>query len=400
MADCKKYNGSTWEHSLRKLGTDTDTITTLPADVYADGNNATVGVKGNMSQSGTPTSDNPIQPQECGERTGNLFASVWEQGSINGTTGQNEVAGTLVRTKDYIPIKPNTAYSFERDIANGYMNVRLYRADKSYIGAGTTSTLRLISGTSPGNPMGNNLSLCCFKVIDSEAAYIRFNDSSNNTATKWLMVEGEYTWQTMPDYEPYGIKIPISSASTTTNVYLGEVQTTRKIKKLVLTGEETISGDIGYNRFFFTIQDMRSEGVRLTKLYCTHYQNISDGRPIANIPNNSIYTGGGADSQKVFIKTTDYTTVSGFKSYLAAQYTAGTPVCVWYVLANETTGIVNEPLRKIGDYADTVSGITVPTITGKDTFDVNTTLKPSSVSLNYTGWHDTQCKEYDGSQWV
>lgn len=59
MADSKKYNGSTWEHSLRKLGTSTDTITTLPVDIYADGNNATVGLVGNMSQTGTGTASYP-----------------------------------------------------------------------------------------------------------------------------------------------------------------------------------------------------------------------------------------------------------------------------------------------------------------------------------------------------
>ena len=60
---------------------------------------------------------------------------------------------------------------------------------------------------------------------------------------------------------------------------------------------------------------------------------------------------------------------------------------------------LNEPIRKIGDYADTVSGITIPTITGKDTFDVETTLKPSEVELTYTGWHDANVKESDGSDW-
>ncbi len=59
MADSKKYNGSTWEHSLRKLTTATDTLTTLPVDVYADGNNATVGLKGNTVQSGTGTTTIP-----------------------------------------------------------------------------------------------------------------------------------------------------------------------------------------------------------------------------------------------------------------------------------------------------------------------------------------------------
>lgn len=54
---------------------------------------------------------------------------------------------------------------------------------------------------------------------------------------------------------------------------------------------------------------------------------------------------------------------------------------------------------KIGNYADTVSGITIPTITGKDSFDVLTTLKPSEVELTYTGWHDAGVKEWDGSEW-
>lgn len=46
------------------MGTDTDTITTLPADIYANDTTATVGLKGNMEQSGTPTPTTPIQPSE------------------------------------------------------------------------------------------------------------------------------------------------------------------------------------------------------------------------------------------------------------------------------------------------------------------------------------------------
>ena len=132
---------------------------------------------------------------------------------------------------------------------------------------------------------------------------------------------------------------------------------------------------------------MRSEGVRLTKLFCTHYQNISDGRPLANVPDNSIYTGGGTDGQIVFIKTTDYTTVADFKSYLASQYAAGTPVTVWYVLATDQTGIVNEPLMKIGEYADTLSmeqaNVEIPTARGTNTLDVLTDVKPSEIYIKY-----------------
>ena len=76
-------------------------------------------------------------------------------------------------------------------------------------------------------------------------------------------------------------------------------------------------------------------------------------------------------------------TVAGLKEYLAAQYAAGTPVTVWYVLAKPETAIVNEPIMKIGDYADTVSfaqaGVTIPTVNGENVLDVPTTVPPSEV---------------------
>ena len=180
-------------------------------------------------------------------------------------------------------------------------------------------------------------------------------------------------------------------------IYLGEVETTRKIKKYEFTGQESIVADLGYSRFSFTLNDSLIIGVRKTPAFCTHWQVIDDGRPIADVPNNALYSD--SANSRWFIKTTDYTTADDFKTYLQQQYAAGTPVCVWYVLSTEETAVVNEPLMKIGDYADEVSGITIPTITGADSFDVLTTLKPSEVSLSYTGWHDATVEEGDGSQW-
>lgn len=152
-------------------------------------------------------------------------------------------------------------------------------------------------------------------------------------------------------YSPY--------LNKTTPIYLGEVPTVRRIRKLVLTGEGEYVYDQSYTRFYFVISNMIGIGVRLTPLYCTHYQNISDGRPVGDVPNNSIYTGGGNDADKVFIKTTDYTSASDFKSYLTQQYQNGTPVTIWYILAEQETGIVNEPLAKIGNYADELTEISV-----------------------------------------
>ena len=84
-------------------------------------------------------------------------------------------------------------------------------------------------------------------------------------------------------------------------------------------------------------------------------------------------------------ETTGAAAITAFKSWLASQYAAGTPVTVWYVLAEPETGIVNEPLMKIGDYADTITmaqaGVTLPTVAGTNTLTVDTTVQPSSVSI-------------------
>jgi len=180
-------------------------------------------------------------------------------------------------------------------------------------------------------------------------------------------------------------KIPISSASTTTPVYLGEVETTRKIKKYEFTGQESIVADPSYSRFIFILNGSLIIGVRKTPAFCTHWQVIDDGRTIANVPNNALYSDSG--SSRWFVKTTDYTTAGDFKAYLAAQYAAGTPVTIWYVLATEETAVVNEPLIRIDDYADTLSkaqaGVEIPTASGSTTLDIDTTIKPSNVYIKY-----------------
>ena len=394
----KRVNGSWTDIPHYIHNTSTDTITTLPADLYADGNNATVGLKGNMYQASGVSPTTPIQPQECGERTGNLFSSNWEQGSINATTGNNQNSDIIVRTAGYIPITYNVLYSMKRDKASGYMNLRLYDANKNYIGVGANEYISVIVGTSATNPMGAGYSFCVFKFISEDVAYIRINDATNDLSTQYMMVEGEYTEQTMPSYEPYGYKIPILSANTTTPVYLGEVESTRKIKKLVLTGQENwqlsqASG--GRYRFVIDVTDAVNADTSNPYSICSHLPLGASG---ATYSTDDVYT---IASGKLYMRlTVDYNSIPTFKAYLSDQYAAGTPVCVWYVLATPQTAIVNEPIRKIGEYADTVSGITIPTIAGADTLSVDTTLQPSEVTVNYHGWHPVaDVHEADNGAW-
>lgn len=191
-------------------------------------------------------------------------------------------------------------------------------------------------------------------------------------------------------------KIPITVNGTEHPIYLGQVETTRRIKKLVLNGSEDIYV-ISDGVLYFTPQDTM---IKQSRLYCTHYAYYN--LPRDEIPVNSVTTRGGAGTSLWF--KTEYATAADFKSYLAAQYAAGTPVTVWYVLAEPETGIANEPLMKIGDYADTISmaqaEVTIPTSDGGNTITFGTSVQPSAMSATFKGWHAVQAaKQYDGSEW-
>lgn len=176
--------------------------------------------------------------------------------------------------------------------------------------------------------------------------------------------------------------IPITCAGQTVPVYLGQTQTVRRVRKMVLTGEE-----IGVNKRTspensYSISIDRNGWPASTTGYGISSHFVRNGT-VANLIDGEFYVGSTAFS----FRLNDCTDAAAFRTYLAAQYAAGTPVTVWYVLAEPETAIVNEPLAKIGDYADELSstdaGVTIPTARGQNTLTVDTDLQPSSVTIRY-----------------
>lgn len=177
--------------------------------------------------------------------------------------------------------------------------------------------------------------------------------------------------------------IPITSAGQTVPVNLGEVPTVRRVKKRVFNGAESWTVWVYQTAvlFYTPVTDGTGELV-----VSSHFGNRKTGSlPLAG---NIAYSG--ASNSNMFFRLLDdttITTVDGFKEWLAAQYAAETPVTVWYILAEPTTGIVNEPLAKIGGYADELSsadaGVTIPTVKGQNTLTVGTDLQPSEMTIVY-----------------
>lgn len=349
----KRVNGS-WTDTPHYIhNTSTDTITTLPADLYADGTDATVTIYGNMAQTSTPTPDNPIQPQECGERTGNL----WDE----------DYTG-ISNTITYKPIYVGDGnYTLSSSIPNGDGGVK-----NLFLLAGNVSS----GASSASNGVASNI----LRTVTAIDGYVTIAFRSSASGAPYSPANYDTmlnTGSTALPYEPYGYKIPILSNSQTTNVYLGEVQTTRNIIKKVLDGTETTwtSGTTqGRMAFYWKTGTQNPTGAYVI---CTHYKAEYIAREgVCFITSNNV----------AFIDS-NFQSIDDFKNFLADEYEAGHPVTVWYVNVTPMTRIVNEPIRKIGDYADTVSGIIIPTIAGANTLSVGTALQPSEVTVNYKGWH-------------
>lgn len=200
---------------------------------------------GNTEQNGTPTPENPIEPSECGERTVNLYninAKDINNGYVN--NAQLTQDGTVAtwgsaEVSEYIPINGDTAYTFNGIGSYNSPCYALYDENKQLIGAYRYNGANIIRFTSP-----------------SDARYFRFTHIK--IASMAMLVEGSYTSSTMPEYEPYGYKLPLTVNGVEYPIYLDDAQlakdeyvdsTTGKIyrrtKNLSPPEEEWVDGQIG-----------------------------------------------------------------------------------------------------------------------------------------------------------
>ena len=330
-------------------------------------------ISGNAVQDGTPTPDAPVDVVGCGVRTGNLFdAATLENGIYLAASGAKYGGVTNgVRAGTKINASPNTAYTLS---AQSSKRVSLRICEWSN-GTFTMQT--------PAYNISGNVSLTV--TTDAETTEIAFNIEGENGqyATNIMLNLGT----TALPYEPYGYKLPLTINGTESPIYLGEAQTTRRIKKLVLTGEENWLIDGGKAGCY----SAANENLGITAPIKAYAYQLSSHFVLANSYNTIYYNTGYfvVTTNRLIISYFAKSSVESFKSYLRQQYQNGTPVTVWYVLAGQETGIVNEPLMKIGNYADTITmaqaGVTIPTVSGTNVLDMSSPVKPSEVYIKGKG---------------
>ena len=191
-------------------------------------------ISGNMLQTGTPSPDSPIQPQETGERTGNLYpldASKLHVGRIENDGTIDYETGTLTIGPGSITYKANEAW---RGFYTDFIQVN----EKEKLTFSSTNSATVAWSCNCYDENDNFLGKVTAQSTASARTFtlltgtkkVRVSATSSDT-TYTILRPMLNTGSTPLPYEPYGYKILISSANTTTPVYLGEVETTRRVKK-------------------------------------------------------------------------------------------------------------------------------------------------------------------------
>lgn len=334
-------------------------------------------ILGNGSQQGTPTPSAPIQPEFVGVRTANLYDNnspsivrcYYSSDTNMFTLNQNNAFVTvgLEAGKRYF-VKGAKRYSASTTVrwctsssapANGVSVVRtgtFLQSDIFVLDANTTEKY-----------------LSIFLCGDSD--YNAYGSVTNAIAANGadLVVDNGY-------------KIPLTCGGETTPVYLGQTQTIRNVYKYQITGQETITKYTSYGaqNCFFVSTDKECHADTIPTL-ADRYITTDTLRSFIDTDNCVQIVGWVCRIHDG--RFNDVDGAGGIREYLQQQYQNGTPVTVWYVLATPETGIVNEPLCKIGTYADELSStnaeVTIPTTEGQNTLTVDTDLQPSEMTITY-----------------
>lgn len=308
-------------------------------------------ISGNMVQSGTPAPDNIIYPQECGDKTPNL--AEFRYGNIIYNTGEINYNDNRYFVSNYVKIDGNQYYK----TANA--TLCYYDDTYTFISGEYTNSKKYVAITPPEN-----------------AVYVVFGNPVQHTpewASEYLAV-----YKTNIDHViPYGYKFPITINNTTYSIYLNESlrkigdyadtinadsTVTRKIKKIVLTGDEswTPVGE-GNTRFFYTTLGSRATTeVTPSPLISSHFELASISSASADVGMRII----NGEQLRVRPKNAGSTTTAAFKQWLSEN----TP-SIWYVLNTSET--------------ERITAFQIPTASGNNTLDVDTTLPPSNLYIKY-----------------
>lgn len=122
----------------------------------------------------------------------NQWDEQWENGYLNDTTGAEIVANSTLRSKNYIPVLPNTTYTFDKTNSPSTYTWKAV--------CFSTNAINNVVGVYSGSFYGSNTF-----TTPSNCQYIRFYIASNNLASysNDICLHFHYDGERDGEYEPY-----------------------------------------------------------------------------------------------------------------------------------------------------------------------------------------------------
>jgi len=154
-------------------------------------------IYGNTEQNGTPTPENPIEPSECGERTGNIWTLTATDFS------ESTVVVGAAKEVTITGLTPNTRYTLSS-------NIRKTDDDASCLWFNGTS--------SRTNGVWDGQSRTATSSANGELKVYYRSTILPEFDNYWYMLN---SGSTAFPYEPYGYKLPLASAGQSVDIYLG-----------------------------------------------------------------------------------------------------------------------------------------------------------------------------------
>lgn len=265
-----------------------------------------------VQAAGTPAPDNvlPISGWTgCNVwRTGtNLWDEQWEGGSI-GTDGLDTLDNTKIRSKNYIPISPNTAYYYKTPSTLG---LRYYDRNKTHLGSSRNVAVKNGAKTSPAN-----------------AYYLRFLVVDTTTYNNDISINYPAT---DTEYHPYtGQTLAVQFPAEAGTIYGGYIDPVRGVARAEwgMTTITEFNGVWGATTNGYAVYENMPIAKSGTAAKCNMFKESRQG--YANMPLYSFIGGSGTSNTWTFVLPDTVTSLQEANAWLAAQ---SEPLVVVYTLA-------------------------------------------------------------------
>lgn len=245
----------------------------------------------------------------------NMFDEILEEGRINYNTGENQTADDSIRSKNYIDVRNINSFKVIRNVATGALGIRSYDINKSFIKSESAMEINSYEKT---------------YTINSDVAYIRFADFSNDLNAKYCITSNlslnEYVEHkeviktlTLPngmemcktgDYKDEFVK----------DLEIGKWFQNKKVGKFVLNGSEGLgfndSGIAGTKMITFYRGDLNNRSGNYLDGYSNYFYNAKTGKA-----NGTVRFGGNDANIYFYVDASVFSSLAIFKTWLSTHNT-------------------------------------------------------------------------------